>query len=159
MKQIHAAFLKDCSEEDESDYAREKRKTFHAIQEILRNTYSKVRIIGESTSSSSNQQHKGIDEELLKRWYEEKITKAMKDQDMSTFEGIAEKGACSDIEVQLTKKIIITIPVKSKDPKFVDEATKRIVKYIKDVLRYEVRQVSHVATGKKEIWARKEIYF
>ena len=44
MKQIHGAFLKDCCEEDESDYAREKRKTFHAIQEILTKTFSKDRI-------------------------------------------------------------------------------------------------------------------
>jgi hypothetical protein len=73
----------------------------------------------------------------------------MKDQDVSTYNGILEKGTCRDIEVQLTKKIIITIPVKSKDPKDVDETTKRIMTYIKDILQYEVRQVAHVATGKK----------
>jgi hypothetical protein len=35
LKEIHGYFLKDCCEEDESEQAREKRKTFQAIQEIL----------------------------------------------------------------------------------------------------------------------------
>jgi hypothetical protein len=156
MKKIHGAFLKDCCEEDESEWTKEILKTFHAIQEILMKSNPEETTKGESTSSSSNQKHKGNDEELLEKWYEEKITKAMKDQDVSTYEGTPEKGTCSDIEVQLTKKILITIPVKSKDPRDVDEATKRVVTYNKDVLQYEVHQVAHVATGKKEISARKE---
>ena len=138
-----------------SEYANEKRRTFHAIQEVLTKTFPKDRTKGESTSSSSNQPHEGNDEELLEKWYEGKITKAMKDQDMSTFKGIAEKGTCSDIEAQLTKKITITIPIKSKIPKDVDEATKRIVTYIKNVLRYEVYEVAHVATGKNGYQGKK----
>jgi hypothetical protein len=81
----------------------------------------------------------------------------MKNQDVSTYDGLDDKGKCSDIEIQLTKKFLITIPVRSKDPKDADETTKRIVKYIKDNLQYEVYRVGHVATGKWYINGRKEI--
>ena len=128
---------------------KEKRKTFHAIQEILRKTNPEETTKGESTSSSSTQEKKGNDEELLEKWYEEKIMKTMKEQDISTYEGIEEEGTCRDIEVQLTKKILITIPVKSKDPNDVNEVTKRVVTCIKDILQYEVTQVAHVAHGKR----------
>ena len=84
----------------------------------------------------------------LEKWYEEKITKAMIDQDISTYEGIAEEGTCRDIAVELIKKILITIPVKSKDRYDVDEVTKRVLRYIKDALKYEVDQVAHCGHGK-----------
>ena len=84
----------------------------------------------------------------------------MKDQDHFMIEGVAEKGTwptSSDIEVQFTKKITITIPIKSKITKDVDEATNRIVNYIRNGLLYEVNEVAHVATGKKHIKGRKEV--
>ena len=72
----------------------------------------------------------------------------MKDQVQSTYEGVAEAGVCRDIKVELTKKIHITIPVRSKDRDDVDEVTKRLVKYIEGTLKYEVHRVAHFGHGK-----------
>ena len=55
MKTIHGAFLKDCCEEDKSEYAKEKEKTFHAIQDFLEKTHPEDMTKRASTSSSSNQ--------------------------------------------------------------------------------------------------------
>ena len=96
-------------------------------------------------------EEKGNEEELLENWYEEKIKKVMKDQDQSTYEGVAEAGILRDIKIELTKKISITIPVRSKDRDDVDEATKRLVKYIEETLKYEVHRVAHFGHGKKQI--------
>ena len=66
MQKIHGAFLKDCCEQDESEWAKEKRKTFRALQEILTKTNQEDTTKRESESSSANQEPKGNDEELLK---------------------------------------------------------------------------------------------
>ena len=44
---------------------------------------------GKSTSASSNKPNQGV-EVLSEKWYEEKITEVMKDQDHSMSEGVAE---------------------------------------------------------------------
>ena len=64
LKKIHGAFLKDCCEEDESEHEKEKRKTFHALQETLTKTNQENMTQRESTSSSSHKEQKGDDEEL-----------------------------------------------------------------------------------------------
>ena len=105
LKEIHGHFLEACGEEDESDYAKEKRRTFQAIQEVFTKTSQRDGPKEESTSSNSTQPRQG-NEELSEKWNEEKITEVMKDQDHSMIGGIAEKGTwptSSDIEVQLTK--------------------------------------------------------
>ena len=93
---------------------------------------------------------------MLENWYEEKITKAMKDQDQSTYEGESEAGVRRDIKVELTKKMHITIPVRSKDRDDVEEVTKRLVKYIEGALKYVVHRIGHFGHGKKEVFGRKE---
>ena len=60
------------------------------------------------------------------------------------------------MKIELTKKSLITIPVKSKERDDVDEMTNKIVKYIKEKLKFEVHRVEHFAHGMKRVLGSKE---
>ena len=102
LKEIHGHLLEAYCDQDESDHKKGKQSKFQAIQEAIAEV-SKIEGTEErSTSSSSTKPSQG-DEVLLEKRYEEKIAEGMKDQDVSTYDGLDDKGKCSDIEIQLTR--------------------------------------------------------
>ena len=72
-------------------------------------------------------------------------------QDNTTEKGELSPGTSSDVKIELTKKLLITIPVKSKERDDVDEVTEEVVQYMKEKLKYEIHRVEHYAHRMKGI--------